>query len=80
MLVETDRVMARNDINVKIDVRIYEQAKHVSVARKMPLAAYLSELLRDKVRADFELEVKKMLGDARDSDLEKLPRKPKGGK
>jgi hypothetical protein len=43
----------RNDTAVKIETAIYRQARQVAAHRDVPIAEYLSELLRGPVAEDF---------------------------
>jgi hypothetical protein len=65
--------MKRNDVNVKLDAEVATDAKMVASARGIPMAQYLSELIRPLVRRDLESEMAKRL---RQSDPK--PRKSKG--
>ncbi len=44
----------RDDVVVKIDKQIAAKARYVAATRDMPLAEYLTELLRLPVDRDFE--------------------------
>jgi hypothetical protein len=46
-------VMARNDMQVKIDAEVFRKAKQVAFLRDITLAEYLSERLRPLVEADL---------------------------
>lgn len=78
MMVEAPaKLMARNDVQVKLDATVATEAKMVAAARGITLAEYISELLRPIVRKDLEAETGRMLSG-------QLPghrptRRPKGG-
>jgi len=44
----------REDVSVKIDAKVYRQAKMVATHREITLAEYLSELLEKPVGRDFQ--------------------------
>jgi hypothetical protein len=50
----------RDDMAVKIETAIYRQARQVAARRDMPIAAYLSELLRGPVAEDYRRMVAEM--------------------
>ena len=50
----------RNDVAVKVDARVVAKAKMVAQARNIPLAEYVSELLRAPVDRDFVKEMRKL--------------------
>lgn len=52
----------RNDATAKIDAGLITKAKFVADTRDMPLAEYLSELLRGPVDRDFAKAVKQVDG------------------
>lgn len=52
----------RNDVSVKIDAKIVEEAKLVALLRRTTLAEYLSEILRGPVKKDYNKE-RKQLGE-----------------
>lgn len=52
----------RNDATAKIDAAVIVKAKFVADTRDMPLAEYLSELLRGPVDRDFAKAVKQVEG------------------
>jgi hypothetical protein len=73
MVGTTERVMARNDVTVKLDAQVAKKAKMVAAAREITVAEYVSEILRPIVQRDLEAESARVL-----SDSSKV-RKPKGG-
>jgi hypothetical protein len=59
-----DREMTRrNDAAVKIDADVVRKAKTVASSRDIPLAEYLSELLRPLVDRDLKDHARRVLGD-----------------
>jgi hypothetical protein len=60
---EAPLVTRRNDIQVKIDAEVFTEAKMVSASRNVPLAEYLSDILRPIVRRDLEAEMRKRMGE-----------------
>jgi hypothetical protein len=50
----------RDDVTVKIDRGIVSKAKMIASARSVPLAEYLSELLRSPVIRDFAKEMRRI--------------------
>ena len=73
----SERTMARNDVAVKLDAQVAREAGMVAKARGIPLAQYISEVLRPIVRRDLESETGRILsGPSRRT----IPtRKPKAG-
>jgi hypothetical protein len=65
------KLMARNDVQVKLDAAVATEAKMVAAARGITLAEYISELLRPLVRRDLEQETGRVLG--------RVKSRPKGG-
>jgi hypothetical protein len=55
-------LMARNDLNVRLDAEVVRVAKMVASGRGITLAEYLSESMRPIVKRDFEAEVAKTKG------------------
>lgn len=53
----------RADVSVKIDSKIVEEAKLVALLRHITLAEYLSEILREPVKRDYN-EERKHIGEA----------------
>lgn len=56
-----DRIVARNDVPVKLDAETVRKAKHVVINRRagkkgLTLAEYLSDLLKPLVDRDYEAE------------------------
>jgi hypothetical protein len=65
-----ERVVARNDVPVKLDAEMVRLAKHVVINRRatqkgLTLAEYLSDLLKPLVERDYDAEFN--------------PKRPKGG-
>jgi hypothetical protein len=54
----------RDDVTVKIDKGIVSKAKMIASARNLPLAEYLSELLRSPVARDFAREMRRIESEA----------------
>lgn len=52
--------MARNDLSVKIDAEVLKQARIVATHRSIPVAEYLSELIRPLVVRDYRRAVEEM--------------------
>jgi hypothetical protein len=44
----------RDDVSVKIDATIHKRAKLIAASRDIPLAQYLSDLLRAPVSRDWQ--------------------------
>jgi hypothetical protein len=65
-------VMARNDVNVRLDAEVVSEAKMVAASRNITLAEYLSEILRPIVHRDLEGETARRMGGAPKA------RRPKG--
>jgi hypothetical protein len=55
----------RNDATAKIDASVITKAKFVADTRDMPLAEYLSELLRGPVDRDFAKAVRQVEGEGK---------------
>jgi len=66
----------RNDVNVKIDADVARWCKIVSSSRGVPMAEYLSELVRPMVQRDLKAEMGRQLGPSRGTTP---TRRPKGG-
>lgn len=64
MVVVADRPMARNDLSVKIDAEVLKQARIVATHRNIPVAEYLSELVRPLVGRDYRKSVDEMSREA----------------
>lgn len=52
----------RHDVTVKVDAAVISKAKMVASARNIPLAEFVSELLRGPVDREFAKEMKKVEG------------------
>lgn len=50
----------RRDVTVKVDASVISKAKMVASARNIPLAEFVSELLRGPVDREFAKEMKKV--------------------
>jgi hypothetical protein len=51
--------VARNDVAVKLDAEVVRVARIVAAYRNIPMAEYLSEILRPIVNRDLEEEAKR---------------------
>jgi hypothetical protein len=51
--------VARNDVAVKLDAEVVRVARIVAAYRNIPMAEYLSEILRPIVNRDLDDEAKK---------------------
>jgi hypothetical protein len=58
----------RDDVTVKIDRGIVSKAKMVASARNIPLAEYLSELIRSPVARDFAKEMRRIESEEKGSE------------
>jgi hypothetical protein len=58
----------RDDVTVKIDRGIVSKAKMIASARNVPLAEYLSELLRPPVARDFAKEMRRIESEEKGSE------------
>jgi hypothetical protein len=58
----------RDDVTVKIDRGIVSRAKMVASARNVPLAEYLSELIRSPVARDFAKEMRRIESEEKGSE------------
>ena len=56
------RGVARPDVAVKMDREVVRVAKMVASARGIPLAQYLTEVVRPIARRDLEEETRKAIG------------------
>jgi hypothetical protein len=69
---DNPRQMARNDTAVKIDTVIVRQARTIADRRRITVAEYLSEILRDTVAKDYRQVVQEMA-----AEIDSPRRKPK---
>jgi len=68
----TDDAVKRNDVNVKMDAEVVRLCKIVSSSRGVPMAEYLSDLVRPLVQRDLKTEMSRQFQPS-------PPRKPKAG-
>jgi hypothetical protein len=61
-IVAGHEMVKRNDVSVKMDARVVEEARIAAAFKKMSLAEYLSESLRSIVARDIEEGYKRRAG------------------